>query len=651
MARGDWRSWGLGALLALAAAPSGQGALMTGLSIQVARGKLHHPQGIAALDEDRFVVLDLDRAGQRRLLHLQFHLTPEKELGWTMHPCSGGPDKVTALFAGSGECFYLLEENGDLSRCRLKAGEGGFDLVRERTLVDAPLRQAANLGAARPHACADLPGGSVVLAYGWKLLRLKPPSASEAESKGGNSASWRWLVQRSPGQEDGAIETPGLLVAPDRAGRLLVLDVRTRRLTRRDPATDQEEVLATQAAWPRMDLLPMELHGSGDTLYVAARLQGEPPVRTLVVLDPSPAEDKGGSSPYRVGLPLIGMDPRSTFTVTPKGQLMMSEPWAEGIRWVPDLDQPEAGGDPVLESGTDPFMDRMVRCALGEAQTSRPGDAPRRKELKPGRATQPRSRARSAAGPAPTPEQEAKADQVYQELMVQEDTEDPVRLQARKTRRKAYRQRKRERLHAEAATPPAPPLPPSQAPGAPPAAAPPDPGPAVQTDPTGPRPQSAPPVPATWPGAPAASRRTKKPEMIQEAFVLGEEAVRQAAHWMLDHPDMANPAKEYCAWRLAGCVGDPRFSFGRYQRPHPDNRVLLQIRYLWAYARQIGEGTGGTLDRELAASHGITGFQTFQDGSRQTTWGLEVILDPDGTVLAILPGGAREEASPTSEGR
>jgi hypothetical protein len=364
----------------------------------------------------------------------------------------------------------------------------------------------------------------------------------------------------------------------------------------------------------------VEAHSSQDTLYVAARFLGEPPLRTLVVLEPAPAAGQG-SRPYRAGLPFIGLDSRSTFTTSPGGHLMLSEPWAGRLRWVPDVSLPEGIAKSLLVGGGDMFLDRVASCAL-----KGPEVAVRHEAATP---------AVNVPRPGPSqPEAKAKADRAYQELMDQEKVQEGVnsRAQAKRARKKACKQRRRGReAQAKAVAAPEP------------VAALPAPQPAPRADPAGPRPHSAPPV--LEPAAAAASKpKGGNPMVLQESFLLGEEAVRRAAGWMVEHAGRANPPRELAAWRLAGSVGEPRFSFGCYQRPDPDLRVLLQIRYLWAYARAIDrvgkDLPDALLGGELAAAQGITGRLDLEDGSSLVTYGLEVIQGPGGEVLAIRPGGA-----------
>jgi hypothetical protein len=660
----DIRVWTCcrGVAMVLALAPPLPAGLVGTLSFWAARDKVNQPLALAALQDGHYLLLDRDREGIRRLMHLEIVKRPDQDLDWKLYLCLPPPEDAAGLFAGgvgTGERCFLLRRNGDLSCCLLRKLEQGLALVAEGTPVDGALREAAGVGSALPGSCVELADGSLVLGYRQGVLLVAPATSAEgkaAQGQGpGAGPGWRWLVT-APGAAN-APEGVGLLAAADRSGRVLVLDPAGRRLLRVDPGTGAEETLATGAVWPRGDLVPEQMCGHGDTLYVAARMQAEPGLRTLVVLEPGAP---GEARTYRAYLPFIGMDGRSTFTVSSAGHVLVSEPWAGGVRWIPNLELSAEARQAVQGSNAMPYLDRMLVTALLPAKDlierciaqagAQPSSA--RQALKP----KPESKA------APDPAGQAKADQAFQELMAQEQTQaqDQDRQCTRRARKKAYQQRRREkRMEAAAVAGMARSSVAQAKPGNPCPAA------AARAEPAAPAPaspsrlgrsRSAPAIleqgvaaePGPAPGLPAA------PAGAEDRWTLDQAARERAVQWMLQHTDQANPAKEYWAWRLAGGAGRPRFSYGLYQRPDPDGRVLVQVRYLWAFARAIDGADGSLLAEQLAASGGITGFRTQPDGTWRPVCGLEVILDagcdqpqavrPGGAPLATGPGAAEPES-------
>jgi len=667
-----------------------RGAYQQGLGVWAARGLLNQPRSVVALGEDCFLVQDVGSDGAPRLTCLRLFRREKGSWEWRLTECLPFPKDADRLFGATKESFLLLHRNGDLSRWQVRRQGDEMSLECFHLLVDERLRQAIGLRPGLLRDCVELPDGALVLSYGWSVLHLVPAAsadragaepegkARESSKDGRKPASWRWLVRQAPESAADTADTKarGLLVAADGGGRVLVLDTRARRLVRIDPHTGTEDILATEAAWPPMNLIPEEAHGWGDTLLVGARLAGEPTLRTLVVLDPAPGSAPG---PFRASLPFIGMDPNGTFAVTPRGHLAVAEPDARGIRLIPNSDAP------CEFFSVEPQADLVAPTGTGSQAEVKPVP-PETKD-------------------APSLAAKAKAaDDTFRELMDQEGAE--ARKRTKRARKKAQERRRHEQARSVTAEP-APPM--VTAPAPPPAVPAPAPPPAVPA----PAPPSAVPAPADPPAPRPASggggtrpasvppcllapgsgepwtfaaggdlgrgsgpswiatafgdwvaRQRERPErepteadLLRDAaagsaspltppqgmdpFALSRQALERTVTWMLQHADQANPPREYYAWRLSGGIGQPRFSFGCYRQSCGD-RTLLEIRYLWAFARQIDADAGDALlTGELAASDGITGFRAQQDGPVRLAYGLTVVLDRgDAPLEALHPGGA-----------
>ena len=661
----------LGTGVTVVAVMPANGAWQAGPSFWAARGQLNRPRAVVALNDSQMLVQDLNPSGAARLVHIRIVEESGGTWNWKASAWEPPAEEAVSLVGGAGDRVFLAHRNGDVTAWRLRDGGEGMVLEPSRKQVNADLRQAAGLGSALPHTCAELPDASLVLGYDRGVLHVAPAGAPEGKGQ----AAWRWLAGRAPGADAQGSRARELMAAADGAGRILVLDLKGRKLVRIDPQTGALETLATETVWPRPDLVPEQAQAWGDTLFVAARHGGELPLRTLVVVAPAPEAAPGERGAYKAGLPFIGMDPEGAFAVTPAGHLVVAEPYARAVRLIRNAQAPGAGG-----------------LALPSAQV--PGPARAR--------TRPMPRAETPAKPVTEAERKA-AEDAFARLQAEEAAE--ARQQNAKARRKAARKRRldRDRSGPQAtgtAVPGAGAKTSVVATGgrvadrslAGPPPSPPEDAPFQLVGPRGgarPRPEPPPVRRERWifpcgavnqrdiatrtaafasrgfaagfegwlarQGRPAPEEITvarlledpgagptwTPPATLPRGlgqFALSPQSLERTVRWMLLQAGRANPGGEHQVWLRSGALGHPGFSFGMYEQPGNGGRITLELLDLRGWARQIDGG--GRLARELAASGGITGVGV-RNGAVVFTHGLAVTLgEGNQSLYALRPGGA-----------
>jgi hypothetical protein len=433
MLKNLFRPLGLGtaaALVAVLPSHAGQDSFQRGGSYWVALGSLNQPRGIVGLGDDQLLVHDAATEGTESLLHFQLGgPSGEGPEGWFAGLCQQFPQDAAGIFAGAKGGVLILHKDGDLSSARMVQGQSGRTLGTTRKVFGAALREAAGVDSVLPASFAELPDGSLILGYDGAVLRVWP-------ADGDGKASYQWLLGQAPGAG-----TRGMLVAADTSSRVLAVDPRSRKVSRIDPCTLKEEIIATESVWPLPDFLPDDVQAWGDTLFVAGFV-GRQPIRTLVALEPGPGKVPGEPGPYRARALYVGMEPEGPFAVTPGGHLALIERGPRGIRLIRNA---QTSGEPGAETGENELEQVL---AFAKAFTGRlpglPQEAP--PSGAPERAKPERKKARPEPKAAPSAEAQAKADAAFAELIAEETA--AARDQSRREKKKAKKQRLRDKARA-----------------------------------------------------------------------------------------------------------------------------------------------------------------------------------------------------------
>jgi len=656
----------LAALLAVANSPAAHGMIDESGRTIIHDDPSLKPICIACLGDNDFFIVEraaeckscTSARAQARCRHQRASLVNLHYLAdqgrWSRSQISHALPPTSAWLGPGGGNTLLLAGGEELSRLHLVREGSSWKLVRSETVIPWSWLAAMSDGATVYPTMAVTPDRSVVVGLDRTVLLL-PPDLLKSGPGGA-----RWLLGKPPAPAEprtgpGAAPDPGagMLVAVDPAGRVLVLDRKTRGLLAIDPATGAISRVLRGEQWPLKTFVPVDLVAAGRHLFVYGHASASPLAGAVLVgLDP------GGKGDPCVISPAIETVKGAPFTFTPAGHMALADCFKGRIWFFPNpAARPAVKGESseqaAARAAADAAYSALLEEVAAEAATAKPSGKVSRvetigeskaepvdPEAEPERPAGPALGARAGSadlesparpsgtggipaqrpagaglagigGPAAKP-QGGKPDetvfrrypsgQVNQRNIAQMAATLADRLHfGRVFDDWAARQRSRQPVRevglAERVA-------------------------AADRS-----------VPLAVPATPPAGLAR---------FTLGEAALRRVVKWMLLNAGRANRPDEVAAWRARGGRGNPLFSFGMYE----NNRcpqVILELADLRPVADSVdalGGDAGTSVAGQMDAADGIVGVRAPKDGPARFGYGLTLVLgEGNRSIAAIHAGG------------
>jgi len=515
---------------------------------------------------------------------------------WSRSRLSRPLAPTSAWLGWGGGNTLLLADGEELSRLHLVREGASWKVVRAETVISwLWLGMMTGEGTVFP-TFAVTPDRSVVVGLGRSVVLLPPDLI-----RSGPGAA-KWLLGKPPAPADPKAAAgdsgPGMLVAVDGLGRVLVLDRKTRGVLAIDPVTGSMSRVLRGEQWPLREFVPVDLAAAGRQLFVYGHASASPLARAVLIgLDP------GGKDQPCVISPAIETIKGAPFTFTPLGHMALADCFCGKIWFFPNPTvRPAARGESADPSAARAAADAAYSALLEEvaAESAKARPAPRPAAKVETKVETKLETKVEAAGPEdsgfrrypPDPANQRKIARMAEALAA------PPRLGLAFNDWTA-RQRSRHPVRAAGLA--------EQV---------------VAADRS---------VPLAVPAAPPAGLAR---------FTLREAALRRVVKWMLLNADRANRPEEVAQWSARG--GQPLFSFGLYEN-NRSPQVILELADLRPVAGRIDElgGDPGTsVAGQLDAVDGIVGIRTPKDGPARFSYGLTLVLgEGNRSIAAIHPGG------------
>ena len=240
------------------------------------------------------------------------------------------PAGAKGLVSGPGSTLTTSLPDGGYLRLHLARNGAGWHVRSLKPLLCASVREALGLPPKGSSFLVD-DDGSLILGQSHGVVRVPWERGKDEGSQwlvGGSFDQWKgkagqpWSVagDRPGDRPESAFPGPGVALARDAGGNVLVLHPETRRAFRLDPATRHLSLVADSKAWPD-GFTPLEAGAFGDQFFVAGVLNPEEPVTRFVTL--IPGEHPGA---YKIRRLDVAMEAGGTFGFTPAGTLLICEP-------------------------------------------------------------------------------------------------------------------------------------------------------------------------------------------------------------------------------------------------------------------------------------------------------------------------------------